>query len=88
MRVNTSIADNAVIVGADAAEADRLRGLGSRFLRLHGYPAEKVAERIVDALVKNKAVVPITPEAHVPYALSRISPGTLRLLARLKPRTR
>jgi hypothetical protein len=47
------------------------------------YPAERVAGHIVTAIRQNKAVVPVNFEGHVIAAMSRLSPGSLRLLARL-----
>jgi len=79
----TSIIDNATIVGVSAPQAERLRELGRRGLRLRRYPPEKVAERIVEAIVKNKAVVPVNFEGHLLRGLSRLSPRALRLLARV-----
>ncbi|MGI5164568.1 SDR family NAD(P)-dependent oxidoreductase [Spirillospora sp. CA-253888] len=79
----TGIARNAVRVGVDAETARRLQVKGDKALRLRGFPAEKVAERVVDAIVKNKAVVPVNFESNVLRALSRVSPATLRLIARI-----
>lgn len=81
---NTNIAKNATYVGVDGAEEDRLRRLGQRGLRLRGYPPEKVAERICDAIVKNKPVVPVNFEAHLLHGLSRISPSAMRLIAKVQ----
>jgi NAD(P)-dependent dehydrogenase (short-subunit alcohol dehydrogenase family) len=85
----TGIVRNATIVGMDERRAERLRELGQRGLRLRRYPPEKVAERIVEAIVKNKAVVPVNVESHLLRGLSRLSPGAMRLLARIPaPRVR
>ncbi|MFI0351935.1 SDR family NAD(P)-dependent oxidoreductase [Actinomadura sp. 9N407] len=78
----TNIFRNATFVGMEDAERERLRGLGERALKARRYPPEKVAERIVEAIVKNKPLVPVNFEAHLIHALSRISPGSMRLLAR------
>ncbi|MGW4960372.1 SDR family oxidoreductase [Nonomuraea sp. NPDC004186] len=74
--VSTPIARNATYVGADLRE-DAVRGLARR-----GYPAERVAAHILRAVHRNQAVVPVNPEGKIGYALSRISPGTMRALAR------
>ncbi|HEX2316293.1 MAG TPA: SDR family NAD(P)-dependent oxidoreductase [Thermomonospora sp.] len=79
----TGIVRNATFVGVDDEGARRLRELGQRVLRMRRYPPEKVAERIVEAIVKNKAVVPVNAEAHLARGLSRLSPGAMRLLARI-----
>ncbi|MFG2003798.1 SDR family NAD(P)-dependent oxidoreductase [Spirillospora sp. NPDC048911] len=80
---NTNILRNATLVGGSDAERKRLRERGQRALELRHYPAEKVAERIVDAITKNKPLVPVTFESRLLHAVSRVSPGSLRLLARI-----
>ncbi|MFC4913071.1 SDR family NAD(P)-dependent oxidoreductase [Actinomadura gamaensis] len=79
----TGIARHGTFVGASPAEQERRRARAERGLRLRKYPPEKVAERIVQAIVKNKAVVPVNAEAHVLHTLSRLAPTTLRALARI-----
>ncbi|MFC5745104.1 SDR family NAD(P)-dependent oxidoreductase [Actinomadura rugatobispora] len=81
--VGTSIVRNATLVGVSGDEARRLRERGDRALQARRYPPEKVAERVVAAIVKNKPVVPVNLEGHLIHAMSRISPGSLRLLARV-----
>ena len=61
----------------------RLGERGQKALRLRNYPPEKVAERVIDAIIKNRAVVPVNFEGHLLHALSRVSPGATRLLARI-----
>ncbi|QFG24356.1 SDR family NAD(P)-dependent oxidoreductase [Actinomadura sp. WMMB 499] len=80
---DTGIVRNATLVGGDAAGHARLRERGQKALRMRGYPPEKVAERVVDAIIKNRAVVPVNVEGHLLHALSRISPGATRLIARI-----
>ncbi|MCP2334846.1 SDR family NAD(P)-dependent oxidoreductase [Actinomadura rupiterrae] len=79
----TGIARNGTYVGLDEAGQERQRARAERGLRLRNYPPEKVAERIVHAIVKNKAVVPVNTEAHVLHALSRVAPSALRAIARI-----
>ncbi|WP_406094691.1 SDR family oxidoreductase [Streptomyces sp. NBC_01013] len=83
--VNTNITATAHFAGTDAAEERRLRKRTSRIYGIRNYPPEKVAEAILAAVVRNRAVVPVTPESHAVRFLSRISPGVLRGIARLKP---
>ncbi|MFF8968722.1 SDR family oxidoreductase [Streptomyces sp. NPDC014995] len=83
--VNTNITSTARFVGVDAEEEARRRKRSSRVYGLRNYPPEKVADAILRAVVRNEAVVPVTPEARVAYALSRYAPGVLRRLARVKP---
>ncbi|WSJ23931.1 SDR family oxidoreductase [Streptomyces sp. NBC_01324] len=83
--VNTNITATTHFAGADAAEEQRLRKRTSKLYGARNYPPEKVAEAVLRAVVRNLAVVPVTPESHAARFLSRLSPGTLRGIARLKP---
>ncbi|MDX3243710.1 SDR family oxidoreductase [Streptomyces sp. ME18-1-4] len=83
--VNTNITSTATFVGVDAAEERRRQKRAARAYRLRNYPPEKVAEAILRAVVLNEAVVPVTSEAKVSYALSRFMPRALRALARVNP---
>ncbi|MFB7527099.1 SDR family oxidoreductase [Streptomyces sp. NPDC056178] len=84
--VNTNITATAHFAGADAAEEKRLRKRTSRLYGLRNYPPERVADAILKAVVRDQAVVPVTPEARGARFLSRVSPGALRAIARMKPR--
>ena len=75
--VSTTIARNAVYVGNLSQE------VSEEALRRRGYPPERVAAHILRAVHRNQAVVPVNPEGHLGYALSRISPAAVRGLARL-----
>lgn len=83
--VNTSITSTATFVGVDAAEERRRQKRAARAYGLRNYPPEKVAEAILRAVARNEAVVPVTSEAKVSYALSRFMPRALRALARVNP---
>jgi NAD(P)-dependent dehydrogenase (short-subunit alcohol dehydrogenase family)/pimeloyl-ACP methyl ester carboxylesterase len=57
-----------------------------RFDRLYArrnYGPEKVAGQIVKAVLKNKAVLPVTPESYQGYYASRLAPGLVRRFAKL-----
>ncbi len=84
--VNTGIASASTFVGVDAQEQERRRESSSRLYGRRNYPPEKVAEAVVRAVVRNDAVVPVTPEAKGSRLLSRLSPRVLRALARYQPR--
>ncbi|MFM9632966.1 MULTISPECIES: SDR family oxidoreductase [Streptomyces] len=84
--VNTNIASTAAFVGVDAEEEKRRQKRSARMYGLRNYPPEKVASAIMRAVVRNEAVVPVTPEAKASHALSRFAPGVLRRLARVEPR--
>ncbi|MFE9813925.1 SDR family oxidoreductase [Streptomyces sp. NPDC005773] len=83
--VNTNITATTRFAGADAAEEQRLRKRTGKLYGMRNYPPEKVADAILRAVVRNQAVVPVTPESHAARFLSRLSPGALRAVARLKP---
>ncbi|MGW2655088.1 SDR family oxidoreductase [Streptomyces sp. NPDC001478] len=83
--VNTPITSTARFAGVGATEEARLRKRTSKLYGARNYPPEKVADAILDAVVRNRAVVPVTPESRAARFLSRVSPGTLRRVARLKP---
>ncbi|MCX4824298.1 SDR family oxidoreductase [Streptomyces sp. NBC_01142] len=83
--VNTNITATARFAGVDEAEEKRRQKKSARLYGLRNYPPEKVADAILRAVVKNQAVVPVTPEARVTHFMSRFSPRTLRAIARLEP---
>ncbi|MEU3215342.1 SDR family oxidoreductase [Streptomyces sp. NPDC006971] len=83
--VNTGITATARFAGADTAEETRLRKRAVRLYGLRNYPPERVADAVLKAVVRNQAVVPVTPEARGARLLARFSPGALRGIARLKP---
>lgn len=83
--VNTNITSTARFAGVDADEEKRRQKRTARLYGLRNYPPEKVADAILRAVVRNQAVVPVTPEARAAHALARWAPKTLRALARLEP---
>ncbi len=83
--VNTAITSTAHFAGVDAQEETRLQQRAARLYGLRNYPPEKVAAAILRAVVRDEAVVPVTPEARGARVLSRLAPGVLRGIARVKP---
>ncbi|GGQ12070.1 SDR family oxidoreductase [Streptomyces roseolilacinus] len=83
--VNTGITSTARFTGVSQAEEGRLRERTARRYALRNYPPEKVAAAILRAVVENRAMVPVTPEARVAHLLSRVAPGALRAVARVSP---
>ncbi|MEU6121069.1 SDR family oxidoreductase [Streptomyces sp. NPDC047123] len=83
--VNTNITSTSRFVGVAADEEQRRQKKSARLYGLRNYPPEKVADAILHAVVKNQAVVPVTPEARGARFLSRFSPRALRAIARLEP---
>ncbi|KOU62621.1 short-chain dehydrogenase [Streptomyces sp. MMG1533] len=83
--VNTNITSTARFAGVDAAEEKRRQKRTARLYGLRNYPPEKVADAILRAVVRNEAVVPVTPEARGALLMSRFTPRALRAIARLEP---
>lgn len=83
--VNTNITATTRFAGVDAEEEKRRQKKTSRLYGLRNYPPEKVADAILRAVVKNQAVVPVTPEARGAHLMSRFTPKALRAIARLEP---
>ncbi|WP_425841589.1 SDR family oxidoreductase [Streptomyces fractus] len=83
--VNTNITATARFAGVDAEEERRRQKKSSRLYGLRNYPPEKVADAILGAVVHNKAVVPVTPEARGAHFMSRFTPKALRAVARMEP---
>ncbi|MEV0115153.1 SDR family oxidoreductase [Streptomyces sp. NPDC050844] len=83
--VNTNITATSRFVGVDTDEEKRRQKKTSRLYGLRNYPPEKVADAILRAVVKNQAVVPVTPEARGAHLMSRFTPKALRAIARLEP---
>ncbi|REF01089.1 SDR family oxidoreductase [Thermomonospora umbrina] len=80
--VDTGITRASRFVGMGDDGQERLRERAARAYRLRGYGPDKVALRILAAVRHDRAVVPVTPEAHLGRMLSRVSPGAMRLMAR------
>ncbi|MFG3495996.1 SDR family oxidoreductase [Streptomyces sp. NPDC047928] len=83
--VNTNITATAHFAGVSADEEKRRQKRTARLYGLRNYPPEKVADAILRAVVENRAVVPVTPEARGAHLLARLAPGALRGIARLEP---
>ncbi|MEV2205319.1 SDR family NAD(P)-dependent oxidoreductase, partial [Streptomyces sp. NPDC047970] len=83
--VNTNITSTTRFAGTDEEEQQRRRSRSTQWYGRRNYPPEKVAEAVLDAVLRDRAVVPVTPEAHGARLLSRLAPKALRGLARLRP---
>ncbi|GAA2946344.1 SDR family oxidoreductase [Streptomyces enissocaesilis] len=83
--VNTGIASTARFAGASAEEQKRRQRKAARLYGRRNYPPEKVAEAVLEAVVRDQAVVPVTAEARGLRFLSRFSPRALRAIARIDP---
>ncbi|MBH1939169.1 SDR family NAD(P)-dependent oxidoreductase [Streptomyces sp. AV19] len=82
--VSTSFTTSMRFAGVSDEGQGRLR---ERFSRSPGggvYPPEKVARAVLRAVVRDRPVTVVTPEAHIARLLSRFAPGLSRMVARLE----
>jgi NAD(P)-dependent dehydrogenase (short-subunit alcohol dehydrogenase family) len=80
--VNTNIAKSTVYAGMSADQQERARQKADAAYRRRNYTPEATAKAIVKAVKTGPPVLPIAAESRVGYAMRRISPSLLRLLAR------
>lgn len=80
--VNTNIAKSTVYAGMTPDEQDSARRKADVAYRRRNYTPEATAKAIVKAVESGAPVVPIAAESWVGYAMRRISPSLIRLLAR------
>lgn len=71
--------------GTDAEEERRRRRKAARLYGLRNHPPEKDAAAVLRALMRDEAVVPVTPEARTAYVVARWLPGVARRIALVKP---
>lgn len=83
--VNTGITATARFVGLDEQQQRRHQTRAARLYGRRNYPPEKVAEAVLGAVLHDRAVVPVTPEAHGARLLARLAPRATRALARIRP---
>ena len=81
--VDTNIIRTTQIAGL--SEEDRVARVGriDKLYKRRGFTPDKVAERILWAVKKNKSIVPVTLEAQLGYRQYRFTPWLSRLIARL-----
>jgi len=77
--INTRITRSMAVRGP-LGEDDRERAI--RLFERRNYPPERVAENILRAIRRNRAVAPITPEAWVAWYLKRWVPGLVHWAVR------
>ncbi len=77
--INTNIISNGKMIASERKLAD----LKQTYIK-RNYGPEKVAEAIVNAIINNKAVVPVSPEAWAVYGGKRFAPMLMDLLSKSK----
>lgn len=82
--INTNIVHTTRFDVPDAKrhKAEARRGQFEKIFAARRYGPEKVANAIVSAVKKNKAIRPVAPEAYFVYGVSRILPQAMRSSAR------
>ena len=80
--VNTNIAKSTVYAGMTDDDQERARHRADAAYRRRNYTPEATAKAIVKAVKSGPPVVPIAAESKLGYAMRRISPSLIRLLAR------
>ncbi|MFB9903080.1 SDR family oxidoreductase [Allokutzneria oryzae] len=83
--VNTNIAGTTTFAGVSEADQAVHRERATKGYQLRNYPPERVAAQILRGVLRNSPLVPVTAEARVSLALARLSPATLRALAKITP---
>lgn len=78
--INTGIIAKTRFAGSDAP--DGVRSRVQRAYQRRNYGPEKVADAIVTGIRRNRAVVPVTPEAWLAYVVKRFAPGLVSPLGR------
>jgi NAD(P)-dependent dehydrogenase (short-subunit alcohol dehydrogenase family) len=81
--INTSFYADAHHLGADTAKIEQFRTASISAARKAAHDPDTVAKAIVRSVQTNPAIQPVTVEAKLGYALSRLSPGLLRFSSRL-----
>lgn len=81
--IDTAIPSRTHITGVSEQEEAELRAKLQKRFDQRGYPPSKVADSIVKAVAKNRAVQPVAPEAWAGYLTSRVAPGVMRRFAKL-----
>ena len=79
--IRTNIISSGILESSDEDVELRRRDI-VRLYEKRNYPPEKVARAVLSAIRRNRAVVPVAPEAWAAYYLKRWLPGAVRWLAR------
>jgi NAD(P)-dependent dehydrogenase (short-subunit alcohol dehydrogenase family)/pimeloyl-ACP methyl ester carboxylesterase len=66
----------------ESADVATVKARAEKGFAARRYAPDKVAKAILAAVQKNKAILPVAPEAHVLYGMSRVAPQALRSAAR------
>lgn len=78
--IRTNIIQSGVLELGEQDVEEKRRAIDSIY-RKRNYPPEKVAAAIMQAIRRNRAVVPVAPEAWLAYYLKRWAPWLVRWIA-------
>lgn len=81
--VHTNITRNARFAGSDAVREQEQRDAVTRTYRRRGFGPDGVAAAVLDAVRRNRLVVPVTAESRIVHLLNRVSPKLVRIVGRL-----
>jgi NAD(P)-dependent dehydrogenase (short-subunit alcohol dehydrogenase family)/pimeloyl-ACP methyl ester carboxylesterase len=76
--IATNIVSTTRFVGEDDATQERSRRDADAAYRRRNYGPDRVAKAVLRAVADNRAVVPVTPEAHLVALGSRVAPSLVR----------
>ncbi len=76
--INTAIVESSRMRGAQANPATRAET--KRIYERRNYTPERVAQNVLKAIQRNRAVAPVSPEAWTYYYAKRLAPGVVRFL--------
>ncbi|MFZ5562507.1 MAG: SDR family NAD(P)-dependent oxidoreductase [Thermodesulfobacteriota bacterium] len=79
--INTNIVKDGKSTLLPGAKADQEKM--AAFYQRFGWPPERVAKAVVKGVRKNRALVPVGPEAWAQWYLKRLSPGLYNLILRI-----
>ncbi len=79
--VHTNIVATTKFSGVSADEESAKQARYDNLYRMRAYGPEKVAEQIVRAVERGRAIVPVTPESHLQYHFHRLAPALHRFFA-------
>ncbi|MGH3929298.1 MAG: SDR family oxidoreductase [Pseudonocardiaceae bacterium] len=82
--VHTNITNTTRFVGLDPTEERATQQRATALYSRRNFTPERAAREILRAVERNTAIAPVTPEAKIGLLASRLTPGLVRALARIK----
>ncbi len=79
--MHTNIVATTTFSGVSAEEEKAKQERYDKLYRARRYGPEKVAAQIVRAVVRDRSIVPVTPEARLQYQFNKFAPAVVRFVA-------